>query len=160
MRTAAVGSASGAVAVSERMRVLRERGECALIPFIVAGDPDLDTTLEAIAVLDAAGADVIEVGVPYSDPLADGPTIQEAAARALEKGVTLEDVLAMLTKLKQRRESGVDGAASEMAPIVMFTYYNPILKMGIDTFCARAKECGASGLLVPDLPIEETGPIR
>lgn len=136
--------------VSERMRELKEAGKCALIPFIVAGDPDMDTTPKALQALSDGGADIIELGVPYSDPLADGPTIQAAASRALEKNVALDDVLAMLKK----------SSGNLKAPVVLFTYFNPILKKGIDTFCSLAKDAGASGLLVPDLPLEETESIR
>ena len=114
------------------MQELRNAGQCALIPFIVAGDPDLGTTRQALEALDAGGADVIELGVPYSDPLADGPTIQAAATRALEKSVTLADVLATLKET----------SPSIKAPIVLFTYYNPILRMGLDAFCAAAKDAG------------------
>ena len=136
--------------VSERMQELKEEGRCALIPFIVAGDPDMKTTPKALQLLSDGGADVIELGVPYSDPLADGPTIQAAATRALEKRVTLDDVLKMLAEVSPGLKS----------PVVLFTYFNPILKKGIDQFCKEAKAAGASGLLVPDLPLEETPPIR
>ena len=101
--------------VSERFQSLRQAGQCALIPFITAGDPDLATTEKAIKVLDAAGADFIELGVPYSDPLADGPTIQAAATRALANGVTLENVLDIVQRV----------GPEITAPIVLFTYYNP-----------------------------------
>jgi tryptophan synthase alpha chain len=134
------------------MRELKEQGKCALIPFIVAGDPDMETTALALQALSEGGADVIEVGVPYSDPLADGPTIQAAASRALEKKVTLDDVLGMLKETTSGK--------GLKAPVVLFTYYNPILKKGIDEFCSLAKDAGASGLLVPDLPLEETESIR
>jgi len=96
----------------------------ALIPFIVAGDPDLETTGKALQRLDAIGANVIELGVPYSDPLADGPVIQGAATRALENGTTLDRVLSMLSKV----------SPTIKAPIVMFTYYNPIMRRGMDKF--------------------------
>lgn len=144
-------AAAGTVpSVSERMKNLKDEGKCALIPFIVAGDPSLETTPQALQLLSDGGADVIELGVPYSDPLADGPTIQAAATRALEKQVTLDDVLSMLKKASPTLKS----------PVVLFTYFNPILKKGIDSFCKQAKESGASGLLVPDLPLEETEAIR
>uniref|UniRef100_A0A7S3E415 Tryptophan synthase n=1 Tax=Chloropicon laureae TaxID=464258 RepID=A0A7S3E415_9CHLO len=147
----AASSASSVDSVSERMAKLKEANTCALIPFIVAGDPDLETTALALEALSEGGADVIELGVPYSDPLADGPTIQAAATRALEeKHTTLDDVLAMLKKTSPKLKS----------PVVLFTYYNPILKKGIDAFCAMAKDAGAAGLLVPDLPLEETDAIR
>lgn len=133
------------VSVSERMKALRDRAECALIPFITAGDPDLETTAKALEVLDRSGADLIELGVPYSDPLADGPVIQAAATRALQKGVRLDDVLAMLRQVSPTLK----------APIILFTYYNPILNRGIETFLKQAYDAGARGLVVPDLPLEE-----
>src|SRR5919202_1507979 len=112
------------VSVSSCLDALRDRNECALIPFITAGDPDLETTAEALQVLDRNGADLIELGVPYSDPLADGPVIQAAATRALERGVKLDDVLALVKSISPKIQ----------APIILFTYYNPILNRGIDTF--------------------------
>lgn len=131
--------------VREQFDRLRDRGECALIPFITAGDPDLETTAKALQVLDRNGADIIEIGVPYSDPLADGPTIQAAATRALQRGVNLAAVLTVVE------------AVSPMlsAPIVLFTYYNLILNRGIETFLKDIYAAGVRGLLVPDLPLEE-----
>lgn len=128
------------------MAGLRTAGRCAFIPFLVACDPDGPSTVEAIKKLDAIGADVIELGVPYSDPLADGPTIQAAATRALQKGTTLDKVLAVVA----------EASPHISAPIVMFTYFNPIMARGLDKFCRQAKAAGASGLLVPDIPLEET----
>lgn len=132
------------------MAELKAEGSVAFIPFITAGDPDLATTAEALRRLDAAGADVIELGVPYSDPLADGPVIQAASTRALEAHTTLDGVLAMVAEV----------SPSLRAPLLMFTYYNPIMARGADNFCRQAKAAGISGLLVPDLPMEETGIIR
>lgn len=131
--------------ISECFKSLKERSECALIPFITAGDPDLETTAKAIRVLDSNGADLIELGVPYSDPLADGPTIQAAATRALQQGVRLEDVLQIVKEAKSEVK----------APIVLFTYYNPIHYRGIEPFLKQVIEAGVSGLVVPDLPLEE-----
>jgi tryptophan synthase alpha chain len=131
--------------IADTFTYLRDRAQCALIPFITAGDPDLKTTAEALKILDQRGADIIELGVPYSDPLADGPVIQAAATRALAQGTKLEDVLAMMRKV----------VPTIKAPIVLFTYYNPIINRGIDTFLAEIKAAGASGLVVPDLPLEE-----
>ena len=131
--------------VSEQFQALRDRQQCALIPFVTAGDPDLETTAAALRSLDRCGADMIELGVPYSDPLADGPVIQAAATRALQKGTTLNDVLEL-----------VKAVAPELqAPIILFTYYNPILNRGIDTFFKDIAAVGAKGLVVPDLPLEE-----
>lgn len=131
--------------VARRFQDLKHNSQCALIPFITAGDPDLATTAKAIEVLAQNGADLIELGVPYSDPLADGPTIQAAATRALQKGVRLEDVLAIV----KQTEGKIN------VPIVLFTYYNPIYYRGIESFLKEIKEAGVSGLVVPDLPLEE-----
>jgi len=131
--------------VSDCMAALRDRAQCALIPFITAGDPDLDTTAKALQVLDRSGADLIELGIPYSDPLADGPVIQAAASRALQRGVRLENVLELVQTV----------SPTLRAPIILFTYYNPILNRGIEPFLKRAYEAGARGLVVPDLPLEE-----
>jgi tryptophan synthase alpha chain len=131
--------------VSQCFESLRQKGQCALIPFITAGDPDLDTTAKALQVLDQNGADLIELGVPYSDPLADGPVIQAAATRALEKGTRLDAVLEMVTTVAPKIHS----------PIILFTYYNPILNRGIETFLKQIKTAGVQGLVVPDLPLEE-----
>ncbi|MBD2184916.1 tryptophan synthase subunit alpha [Planktothrix sp. FACHB-1355] len=131
--------------ISDCFAALRSRSQCALIPFITAGDPDLETTAKALRILDRTGADIIELGVPYSDPLADGPVIQAAATRALQRGVKLDDVLQML-----------EGVIPELrSPIVLFTYYNPIINRGIDKFLHQLSKVGVSGLVVPDLPLEE-----
>ncbi|BBD64435.1 tryptophan synthase alpha subunit [Nostoc commune NIES-4072] len=131
--------------ISASFQTLRDRQQCALIPFITAGDPNLETTAEAIRILDRNGADFIELGVPYSDPLADGPVIQAAATRALQNGTKLEQVLEMLHIV----------IPSLKAPIILFTYYNPILHRGIKSFLAQIATAGVQGLVVPDLPLEE-----
>ncbi|MBW4557622.1 MAG: tryptophan synthase subunit alpha [Trichormus sp. ATA11-4-KO1] len=131
--------------ISDSFNTLRSQQQCALIPFITAGDPNLTTTAEALRILDRNGADFIELGVPYSDPLADGPVIQAAATRALQKGTKLEQVLKMLQ----------DVSPSLKAPIILFTYYNPILHRGIPTFLGEIAAAGVRGLVVPDLPLEE-----
>lgn len=136
--------------VSGRMAELKAQGKTAFIPFLCAGDPDLETTATAVKRLDAIGADVIELGVPYSDPLADGPVIHSAATRALMKGTTLDAVVNMVRSVSPEIS----------APLVLFTYYNPILRKGVDKFCQLIKDAGASGLLVPDIPLEETGAVR
>jgi tryptophan synthase alpha chain len=128
---------------------LRDRAECALIPFITAGDPDLETTAKALQILDSKGADIIELGVPYSDPLADGPVIQAAATRALQRGTRLDDVLKMLAEVTPNLK----------APIVLFTYYNPILHRGLETFFQQIAQAGVKGLVVPDLPLEESAEV-
>ncbi|MBC1221934.1 tryptophan synthase subunit alpha [Nostoc sp. UCD121] len=131
--------------ISDSFQTLRDRQQCALIPFITAGDPNLETTAQALRILDRNGADFIELGIPYSDPLADGPVIQAAATRALQKGTKLEQVLEMLEGLTPTLK----------APIILFTYYNPILHRGIKTFLAQIATAGVKGLVVPDLPLEE-----
>ncbi|MEB3273564.1 MAG: tryptophan synthase subunit alpha [Prochlorothrix sp.] len=133
--------------ISERFAALRDRQQCALIPFLTAGDPDLATTEAALKLLDREGADFIELGVPYSDPLADGPVIQAAATRSLAKGTRLDDVLALVSRVKDQIQ----------APIILFTYYNPILNRGIDQFLQQIAAAGVQGLVVPDLPLEEAG---
>jgi tryptophan synthase alpha chain len=138
---------SGMSAISECFQHLKEQQSKALIPFITAGDPDLETTLTALQALDQNGADLIELGIPYSDPLADGPVIQAAATRALQKGVTLTQILSGLKTLSLK------------APLILFTYYNPMVQMGIRRFLKDLKEAGGSGLVVPDLPVEEADPV-
>ncbi|MEH1937137.1 MAG: tryptophan synthase subunit alpha [Nostoc sp.] len=132
-------------AISDCFETLGRNRECALIPFITAGDPDLETTAKALQVLDRSGADIIELGIPYSDPLADGPVIQAAATRALQRGTKLEQVLEMLQGITPKLRS----------PIVLFTYYNPILHRGIEKFLQQIAAAGVAGLVIPDLPLEE-----
>jgi len=129
---------------------LRETGRPGLVTYVTAGDPDLTRTPGVLQALDRAGADVLEIGVPFSDPLADGPVIQRATERALAAGTTLEGVLDAV--------SGVRGTVQ--APLVVFSYANPILRMGAERFADRALEAGVDGVLVLDLPIEEAGDFR
>jgi len=131
--------------IARRFSTLREQERCALMPFLMAGDPDLSTTRAALLALQHSGADLIELGIPYSDPLADGPVIQAAAGRALAAGTTPGAVLAMLADLR----------GSLSTPVVLFTYSNPLLNRGMDSFCREAAAAGAAGLVVPDLPLEE-----
>jgi tryptophan synthase alpha chain len=121
-----------------------------LVTYITAGDPDLDRTEGILLALDRAGADVLEVGVPFSDPLADGPVIQRATERALASGTTLSGVLAMVSRLR----------GNLRAPIVLFSYANPILRLGAERFADLARDAGVHGVLVLDLPIEEAGEFR
>lgn len=132
--------------ISQRFEFLRQNNQCALIPFVTAGDPNLETTTEALRILDASGADFIELGVPYSDPLADGPVIQAAATRALKQGTRLVKVLEIAQTV----------TPSLRSPIILFTYYNPILNMGKKTFFELVAASGIKGLVVPDLPLEES----
>lgn len=133
------------VSVSTCFSALRDRAQCALIPFITAGDPSLEITAKALQVLDQQGADLIELGVPYSDPLADGPTIQAAATRALQKGTRLDAVLEMISHV----------APNLRSPLILFTYYNPIFHRGVEPFLQQVAQAGVQGLVVPDLPLEE-----
>jgi len=131
--------------VSQCFERLRSHARCALIPFVTAGDPDLETTEKALRILDQQGADLIELGVPYSDPLADGPVIQAAATRSLQRGTRLEAVLEVVRRVSPELRS----------PIILFTYYNPILNRGIEAFLQEIAAAGVKGLVVPDLPLEE-----
>ncbi|MFM7312485.1 MAG: tryptophan synthase subunit alpha, partial [Cyanobium sp.] len=131
--------------IQQRFAELQAAGRCALMPFLMAGDPDLDTTRRALLALQGAGADLIELGIPYSDPLADGPVIQAAASRALGSATTPGGVLAMLASLRGELTT----------PVILFTYSNPLLNRGMEPFCRDAAAAGAAGLVVPDLPLEE-----
>jgi len=119
----------------------------ALVAYLTCGDPDLATTREIILAAIDAGAEVIELGVPFSDPLADGPVIQRASERALRHGTTLEQVLKLAAEVRQRSQAG----------LIIFSYLNPILRMGLSKFCATAEAAGVDGALVTDLPVEEAG---
>src|SRR5690242_16147640 len=127
-----------------RMRAEKRPG---LVTYVTAGDPDLATTIEILRALDGAGADVIELGVPFSDPLADGPVIQRATERALASGTNLRAVLDLVARVRP----------DIAAPIVIFSYANPILRFGVERFAERAASAGVDGVLALDLPIEEGG---
>jgi tryptophan synthase alpha chain len=129
---------------------LRRDGRTGLVTYVTAGDPDLERSAAILRTLDRSGADVLEVGVPFSDPLADGPVIQRATERALAAGATLDRVLDLVT--------GVRSAVT--APIVLFSYANPILRLGANTFADRAAAAGIDGVLILDLPIEEADELR
>ena len=131
--------------IQQRFEQLKAQGRCALMPFLMAGDPDLTQTRASLLALQSAGADLIELGIPYSDPLADGPVIQAAASRALAAGTTPGKVLEMLQTLQ----------GELTIPVILFTYSNPLLNRGMDCFCREAAGAGAAGLVVPDLPLEE-----
>ncbi|BFI23555.1 tryptophan synthase alpha chain [Marchantia polymorpha subsp. ruderalis] len=136
--------------ISHLFEGLRKEGKVALIPYLTAGDPNLETTAKAIRLLDRLGCSIIELGIPYSDPLADGPVIQAAATRALGGGTNLESVLDLMREVVPQIK----------APIVLFIYYNQLLKRGAEKFVLEALEAGASGIVVPDLPLEETAKLR
>jgi tryptophan synthase alpha chain len=133
--------------IASTFAALRHRGEKALVGFVTAGDPDPDRSLAVVRAMCAAGLDVLELGVPFSDPTADGPVIQRASARALAAGANLRRTLAMVAAL--RRESAI--------PTIVFSYYNPILAYGAGAFHRDALAAGADGLLLVDLPPEESG---
>ena len=136
--------------IDAAFRELREQGRPGLVTYVTAGDPDYERSREILVRLDRAGADVLEIGVPFSDPLADGPVIQRATERAIASGTTLTSVLQMVADVRPLVN----------APMVIFSYANPILRMGLDTFVARAKEAGVDGVLTLDVPPEESGQIR
>jgi tryptophan synthase alpha chain len=132
--------------IAARFEQLREQGRTALIPFITAGDPTPDVTVPLMHAMVAAGADLIELGVPFSDPIADGPVIQRATERALAQGVSLDDVLGMVRRFR---------AQDPETPVILMGYLNPIEVMGYEVFSAAAREAGLDGALVVDVPPEE-----
>ncbi len=131
--------------IDQVFRKLQEKGEKALIPFITAGDPDLATSRGLALEIAARGADLLELGIPFSDPLADGPTIQASSSRALKAGVHFSDVLALAGEL--RRETDI--------PLILMGYYNPILQYGLEKAASEAARQGVDGFIIPDLPAEE-----
>jgi tryptophan synthase alpha chain len=132
--------------IDNRFADLKRQGRAALVTFLTAGDPDLDTSLAILKALPEAGADVIELGMPFTDPMADGPAIQASSQRALKAGQTMRKTLAMIREFR---------AGDQTTPIVLMGYYNPIYIYGVDTFLADAKAAGVDGLIVVDLPPEE-----
>ena len=126
---------------------IRFKKQPGLVAYITCGDPDLDTSREVALAAIGAGADVIELGVPFSDPVADGPVIQRASERALKHGTTLQGVLEVARQIRQQSKAG----------LIIFSYLNPILQFGLEKFCAAAVEAGVDGVLVTDLPVEEAG---
>jgi tryptophan synthase alpha chain len=131
--------------IEKRFKTLLKEGKKAFIPYIMAGDPSLEMTSALIEILENAEADIIELGVPFSDPVADGPVIQEAGERARKAGVTLRKVLAFVKEMR----------AKTQIPIILMTYYNPVFKYGEEEFMRDAAEAGVDGLIVPDMPLEE-----
>jgi len=131
--------------VDEKFCDLKNNKKLALMPFIMAGDPNIEVTSEILLRLQENGADLIELGIPYSDPLADGPVIQVSASRALKSGTNLRKVITLLESLKSKLN----------IPIILFSYLNPLLCFGLERFCEMASHAGVSGLIVPDLPLEE-----
>ena len=134
--------------LTERFASLKARGERALICYVVAGDPSAEATVEIVRALDEAGADAIELGIPFSDPLADGPSIQAASQRALEGGITVPKVFETLRQIRKVSQ----------IPVVLMTYFNPTLRFGIDRFANEAAQAGADGVIQTDLTPEEADP--
>ena len=132
--------------IDRRFAKLAAEGRAAFVPYVMAGDPDRETSLEIIRGLPAAGADLIEFGLPFTDPMADGPAVQLAGQRALEAGMTLQGTLDLVRALRE---------TDDETPVVIMGYYNPIYSMGVETFLAEAKSAGVDGLIVVDLPPEE-----
>ena len=131
--------------IDKRFDDLKKEGKKALITFITAGDPDIDTTYDIVLALEEAGADIIELGIPYSDPLADGPTIQASSQRALAKGIKIRDIMNLVMRIREKSD----------IPIVYLVYYNSVFKYGIEKFLEDSKKAGVDGLIIPDLPLEE-----
>ena len=136
--------------IEKTLRDLREKKKKGLIIYITAGDPDLETTEQLVYTIAEAGADIIELGIPFSDPLADGPTIQQASQRALNGKVTISKILSTIEKIRKKTS----------IPIALMTYYNPIFHYGLDHFVADSKAVGVDGLIVPDIPLEESKELR
>ncbi|MCQ9208427.1 MAG: tryptophan synthase subunit alpha [Omnitrophica bacterium] len=133
--------------IEQKFKELRQQKKKAFIAFITAGDPNLSTTKRLALEFSQVGVDILELGVPFSDPLADGPTIQAASQRALKNKVNLKDVLGLVKSLRQKTQT----------PIALLTYYNIIFRFGIKDFVKEAKASGVDGVIVPDLPVEEAG---
>src|SRR5689334_4964218 len=132
-----IAAPSNSTRISKKFADLRAAGELGVVAYITAGDPSLDATLRFVLALAEAGADVIELGVPFSDPLADGPTIQRASERALRSGTTLAKILELVRRIRQ----------ASQVPLVLFSYYNPVLQMGLEKFATAAEAAGADGAL-------------
>jgi tryptophan synthase alpha chain len=136
--------------IEKTFQELKQKNERALVVYLTAGDPDLQTTEALIPALVAAGVDILEIGVPFSDPTADGPVIQAASLRAIKSGATLVGILDMIARVRQACDT----------PIVLFGYYNPIFIFGGEAFALRAKAAGVDGILIVDLPPEEAAELR
>ncbi|MFH1035454.1 MAG: tryptophan synthase subunit alpha [Pseudomonadota bacterium] len=135
-------------AIAQAFAAARQEGRAAFIPFLSGGLPDMATSARLLLELDQAGADIIEVGIPFSDPMADGPVIQQASKQALDAGATPVGVLELIAGLQGRLR----------APVVVMTYYNPVLNLGLEAFARQAAAAGVAGAIVPDLPPEEASP--
>ena len=136
--------------IEEKFREAGDNGRTALVCYLTAGDPSIDLTKEIVLELERSGADIIELGIPFSDPMADGPTIQLASERALTKGTTIYDVIKIAKEIRQHSQ----------IPLILFGYYNPFFTYGLEKFAKEAKEAGIDGILVVDLPPEESGEFK
>lgn len=136
--------------IDNKFKELKEKGRIALVTYITAGDPSLDMTVDLVLALEESGADIIELGVPFSDPMADGPAIQLASERALKNGTSLRDVIRLVKRIREKSE----------IPLIIFGYYNPFFKYGLEKFSMDAAGAGADGVLVVDLPPEEAGELK
>jgi len=136
--------------IQAKFAELKKSGEAALIPFITAGDPDLHTTLKILYALEKGGADCIELGIPFSDPTADGPTIQRSSQRALKNGISLPRILRLVQTFRRLSE----------LPLILFGYFNPFFRYGLEDFCRQAAKAGVDGVLCVDLPPEESGELK
>lgn len=137
--------------IADTFRSLDARGEGAYIPYVCAGDPNADFTNRLVSTLFDSGADIVELGLPFSDPIADGPTIQEAMGRSLSAGLKVNDIFAMVSSIR---------SSDSKKPIVLMTYFNPVLKMGVEEFSRRLASSGGDGILVVDLPPEESSELE
>ena len=136
--------------LNDRLTELKTQKRSGFVPFIMAGDPDMDISLSILKQLPAHGADIIELGMPFSDPVADGPTIQAAGLRALEGGMTLRKMLDMVARFRE---------SDRETPLILMGYYNPVFHWGVDAFMQAAAKAGADGLIIVDVPPEESGPM-
>jgi tryptophan synthase alpha chain len=131
--------------IDKKFQELRDHGAKAFMPYLCAGDPNPELTSKLLLTLEEAGADLIELGVPFSDPIADGPTVQRASERALTHRISLQQILEIVASLRTQTE----------IPIALMSYYNPIFRMGEDAFCKAAQDAGVDGVIIPDLPPEQ-----
>lgn len=136
--------------IDRKFDELKQQGRKALITFVTAGDPDLDTTIDLVLAMEKGGADIVELGVPFSDPVAEGPVIQEASLRSLQNGTTLVKIFEMVKKLRQKTDM----------PLLLMMYVNTIFRFGTQRFFDLCVECGIDGVIVPDLPFEERDEIK
>ena len=135
--------------IDKKFQELRDQGTSAFMPYVCAGDPNPELTPKLLLTLEEAGADLIELGVPFSDPIADGPTVQRASERALTHNISLQQILEIVASVRKATD----------IPIALMSYYNPIFRMGEETFCKAAQAAGVDGLIVPDMPPEQAKPL-